>query len=88
MANDNGNVKQRVTVAVLGHKIDTLTETVKQSIEDAKEDRKELVEQGNRVTRLEANQAELKKAARSDKIFDRIAIAAGTIVAGLWGRSN
>uniref|UniRef100_A0A6H1ZDC3 Uncharacterized protein n=1 Tax=viral metagenome TaxID=1070528 RepID=A0A6H1ZDC3_9ZZZZ len=57
MADNDGNGEQKVTVAILGHKMDALTKTVSEAMDDAKEDRKAQAEVNRdintRVTRLE-----------------------------------
>ena len=75
MGDDNGKVKARVTVALLGQKIDTLTDVVSQAMEDAKDDRKVQGEIVTRVAILETNQTELKRVVRSDKMIERVAAA-------------
>jgi len=88
MTDENGKVKQRVTVAVLGERLNGYSENVDRALADAKEDRQAIVDLGTRVTVLETNQGELKRAARSDKWIDRVAIVAGSIGAALFGRST
>ena len=82
MADDNGNGKaQRVTVAILGERLKGYSENVDRALSDAKEDRAAIIDLGTRVTVLETNQEELRRVARSDKVLERIGIAATAIAA-------
>ena len=52
MTGSDGN-GQKVTVAVLGNKMDTLTATVSKAMNGAEEDRRAIVALATRVTRIE-----------------------------------
>ena len=52
MAGSDGN-GQKVTVAVLGERLQGYSENVDRALADAKEDRQALIDLGTRVTRLE-----------------------------------
>jgi len=80
MAGSDGN-GQKVTVAVLGERLEQYSKNVDRALVDAKEDRQVMIDLGNRVSVLETNQAELQRGARSDKIIERLGIAATAIAA-------
>ena len=75
---DSNNSAQKVTVGVLGNKMDTLTETVSRAMADAKEDRQALGALATRVTRLEER-------TKTAQVLQGIATAISTGLGVLFG---